>query len=137
MARTKRARMQYTSYQLGILENRFNWNQYASFSERSLLAKQLQLSEKQVKVWFQNRRSKDRQKQKVEGTTPDEQKLLPDGGPGGSPVDELFYYTRPRKRAASNDGTPVWLGQTAWLQDIESPSDRGCYHSQDKGGQIP
>ena len=101
MARTKRVRMHYTPYQLGILENQFKWNQYASYSERGILAKQLQLSEKQVKVWFQNRRSKDRQRKKMEGAAADEQKLLPDGGPGGSPIGESSCT---KERAVSSDG---------------------------------
>ncbi|XP_045191200.2 ventral anterior homeobox 1a-like [Mercenaria mercenaria] len=56
--RPKRARTTFSPDQLYELEREFQRNQYLVGKERSELAKRLRLSETQVKVWFQNRRTK-------------------------------------------------------------------------------
>eukprot|EP00066_Takifugu_rubripes_P001610 XP_003962922.1 PREDICTED: homeobox protein not2-like [Takifugu rubripes] len=63
--KSKRIRTSFTSEQLSRLEKEFARQQYMVGSERFLLASALQLSEAQVKVWFQNRRIKWR-KQSLE-----------------------------------------------------------------------
>ncbi|XP_057715927.1 homeobox protein notochord [Corythoichthys intestinalis] len=64
-AKSKRMRTSFTSEQLARLEKEFARQQYMVGSERFLLASSLQLTEAQVKVWFQNRRIKWR-KQSLE-----------------------------------------------------------------------
>uniref|UniRef100_A0A1I7TIJ1 Homeobox domain-containing protein n=1 Tax=Caenorhabditis tropicalis TaxID=1561998 RepID=A0A1I7TIJ1_9PELO len=54
----RRARTAFTYEQLVALENKFKVSRYLSVCERLSLAIQLQLSETQVKIWFQNRRTK-------------------------------------------------------------------------------
>ncbi|EFO82667.1 hypothetical protein GCK72_024296 [Caenorhabditis remanei] len=54
----RRARTAFTYEQLVALENKFKASRYLSVCERLSLAIQLQLSETQVKIWFQNRRTK-------------------------------------------------------------------------------
>jgi len=56
--RPKRARTTFSDSQLAQLEQEFLQNQYLVGRERSELADSLGLSEAQVKVWFQNRRTK-------------------------------------------------------------------------------
>ncbi|ESO96955.1 hypothetical protein LOTGIDRAFT_79090, partial [Lottia gigantea] len=56
--RPKRARTLFSGDQLDILEREFHQNQYLVGKERTDLARRLMLSETQVKVWFQNRRTK-------------------------------------------------------------------------------
>ncbi|KAI3389758.1 hypothetical protein SNEBB_002496 [Seison nebaliae] len=56
--RPKRARTAFTPSQLIKLEKAFESNHYVVGHERRDLAKMLNLSETQVKVWFQNRRTK-------------------------------------------------------------------------------
>lgn len=56
--KTRRKRTAFTSFQLKCLEEKFMMNKYLTIAERDMLAKSLQLSNKQVKTWFQNRRTK-------------------------------------------------------------------------------
>ncbi|XP_007906772.1 homeobox protein notochord-like [Callorhinchus milii] len=63
--KSKRVRTIFTQEQLSRLEKEFARQQYMVGTERYLLASALNLSEAQVKVWFQNRRIKWR-KQSLE-----------------------------------------------------------------------
>ena len=54
----KKTRTVFSRSQIYQLENAFEMKRYLSSAERSGLAKQLQLSETQIKIWFQNRRNK-------------------------------------------------------------------------------
>ncbi|KAA0198563.1 hypothetical protein HAZT_HAZT006147 [Hyalella azteca] len=54
----RRARTAFTYEQLVSLENKFKHTRYLSVCERLNLALALSLTETQVKIWFQNRRTK-------------------------------------------------------------------------------
>ncbi|KAF6778191.1 hypothetical protein AHF37_02121 [Paragonimus kellicotti] len=54
----RRARTAFTYEQLVTLENKFKTTRYLSVCERLNLALALNLTETQVKIWFQNRRTK-------------------------------------------------------------------------------
>uniref|UniRef100_A0A7E4VRY0 Homeobox domain-containing protein n=1 Tax=Panagrellus redivivus TaxID=6233 RepID=A0A7E4VRY0_PANRE len=56
--RPKRPRTTFSDEQLEILKREFEKNPYLVGKERLKLAQELNLSETQVKVWFQNRRTK-------------------------------------------------------------------------------
>ena len=61
-----RERTTFTAAQLKFLEELFRVKKYLTLIERSKVATHLELSEKQVKTWFQNRRTKyRRQKQGI------------------------------------------------------------------------
>ncbi|KAF7989954.1 hypothetical protein HCN44_008628 [Aphidius gifuensis] len=59
--RTKdKYRVVYTDYQRVELEKEFHYNKYINIKRKAELSVNLGLSERQVKIWFQNRRAKNR-----------------------------------------------------------------------------
>ena len=54
----RRRRTAFTSGQLKSLEEKFRGKKYLTISERTCLANDLNLTDTQVKTWFQNRRTK-------------------------------------------------------------------------------
>ena len=58
----KRKRTAFSSHQIKVLEQEFESNRYLSVCRRMELAACLKLSETQIKIWFQNRRTKWKRK---------------------------------------------------------------------------
>ncbi|CAL4179465.1 unnamed protein product, partial [Meganyctiphanes norvegica] len=56
--KAKRNRTQFTSAQLSRLESEFEKQQYMVGAERQALAAELNLTDRNLKIWFQNRRIK-------------------------------------------------------------------------------
>ncbi|KAL6735209.1 hypothetical protein Aduo_005672 [Ancylostoma duodenale] len=59
----KQSRPTFTGHQIFMLEKKFEQTKYLAGSDRAQLAQELSMSESQVKVWFQNRRTKWRKKE--------------------------------------------------------------------------
>lgn len=59
----KRSRAAFSHTQVLELERKFSHQKYLSAPERAHLARNLKLTETQVKIWFQNRRYKTKRKQ--------------------------------------------------------------------------
>ncbi|BFZ02186.1 hypothetical protein BsWGS_05225 [Bradybaena similaris] len=88
----RRARTAFTYEQLVALENKFKTTRYLSVCERLNLALSLNLTETQVKIWFQNRRTKwKKQNPGLDVNSP----TIPQGSGGfgsfSSPYSSMLY----------------------------------------------
>lgn len=78
----RKPRTIYNSFQLRELNKRFQHTQYLALPERAELANYLGLTQTQVKIWFQNRRSKVKKelKGKQDSDSPREESSTPGAG---------------------------------------------------------
>ncbi|XP_034949901.1 brain-specific homeobox protein [Chelonus insularis] len=96
----RRARTAFTYEQLVALENKFKTTRYLSVCERLNLALSLSLTETQVKIWFQNRRTKwKKQNPGLDVNSP----TVPTTPPHPSPYAPAFLFaTHPHSHPHSH-----------------------------------
>ena len=95
----RRARTAFTYEQLVSLENKFKTTRYLSVCERLNLALSLNLTETQVKIWFQNRRTKWKKQNpgldvncgQLPSPGPGPGSCYPSLFPPGPPQPDLYY----------------------------------------------
>ncbi|XP_054371655.1 NK1 transcription factor-related protein 2 [Molothrus ater] len=98
----RRARTAFTYEQLVALENKFRATRYLSVCERLSLALSLSLTETQVKIWFQNRRTKwKKQHPGADGAAPAASPAASGGSPSPPGPAALPFQTFPSYAAAN------------------------------------
>ncbi|XP_045449466.1 homeobox protein ceh-63-like [Melitaea cinxia] len=61
----KRCRTAYTTYQLSVLETTFTRTRYIDRKQRMELSNNLKIGEYNIKIWFQNRRMKEKKSSEI------------------------------------------------------------------------
>ena len=121
LKRKRKLRTVFTEKQLEGLESKFLEKKYLSVPDRMELANRLELSETQVKTWFQNRRMKCKKQQVQEQSGSDTTSLL---GDSGAEEEESAECKRvKREEQEEEEGTDDDLASPYSLESALSESE--------------
>ncbi|XP_054261545.1 homeobox protein MSX-1-like [Macrosteles quadrilineatus] len=121
----KKARTTFTGRQIFELERQFELKKYLSSSERADMAKLLGVTETQVKIWFQNRRTKWKKHDNISNAEAAEHKPAggkPEAAPGGGTVGGGTTGGGTTGGGTTGAGTPVSDKRSAGSSEAEEHS---------------
>ncbi|KAH8250363.1 hypothetical protein KR026_011500 [Drosophila bipectinata] len=122
--RKKKARTTFTGRQIFELEKQFEVKKYLSSSERTEMAKLLMVTETQVKIWFQNRRTKWKKQDNVTNNEAAEHKSS-NANKSGAEGDKRAPPQGSNSTAGSASASPTVGTGAAQAETKKSPKSPG------------
>ncbi|XP_056141240.1 homeobox protein CDX-1b isoform X2 [Lampris incognitus] len=120
--RTKdKYRVVYTDHQRLELEKEFHYSRYITIRRKAELAISLSLSERQVKIWFQNRRAKERKVNKKKLQQPASSTTTPTP-PHGSHSNAANSNSNGGGSLHGNNGSVAMVTSSSGSSGLVSPS---------------
>lgn len=134
----KRTRTAYTSHQLMELEREFAEGKYVCRSKRTTVAQELVLTERQVKIWFQNRRMKEKKdlqkRNQAVADSPDSEAMSEASSSGvssaaSSPISSSSSTASISPKSEINSTRPAPKAKTSAKKENQSIVSRLLSHS--------